>query len=160
MRREKSFWIFVLYLNARPKLILGVNVSLCCRNALNKEVLSFPQHAPKQWFYCMMAKMESTVPLSSAAIIAQTENRKGKSKCTGEKKISIFSLDSSPVSHKYLLQRKVKRSREGTARSEQLKVPEQGVSLYNSKCTENWRNMRMNCHWRQWELQICNKFGK
>lgn len=135
-------------------------MSLCCRNALNKEVLSFPQHAPKQWHYCMMAKLESTVPLSSAAIIAETENRKGKFNSTLGKKISIFSLDSSPVLHKYFLQRKFKRSREGTARSEQLKIPEQGVSLYNSKCTEKWRNMRINCHWRQWEVQIRNKFGK
>ena len=77
MRREKSFSIFVLYLNSRPKLTLGVNVS-AVRNAefqaLNKDVLSFSQHAPKQWHYCKLVIMENTAPLSSIAIVAGTEN--------------------------------------------------------------------------------------
>lgn len=160
MRREKSFWIFVLYLNARPKLTLGVNVSLCCRNALNKEVLSFPQHAPKQWFYCMMAKMESTVPLSSAAIIAQTENRKGKSNSALGKKKSQFSVWIVHLFHTNTFCKERSRGA-GKAQQDQSNSKFQSKELfYNSKCTEKWRNMRINCHWKQWELQICSKFGK
>lgn len=57
-------------------------MSLCYRNAkfqaLNKDVISFLQHAPKQWHYCTLVRTERTVPLSSIVIVAGIENREQK----------------------------------------------------------------------------------
>lgn len=94
-------------------------MSLCCRNvkfqALIKDVLSFSQHAPKQWHYCKLVKMESTVPLPSTVSASIPQ-------CTGEKKkISIFLVESLSVLQKYLLQRRYKQSSDDAVKSEQLR---------------------------------------
>lgn len=67
----------MLYLNTRPKLTLGVNVCLSAVGmqiqALNKDVVSFSQHALKQWHYSKTVKMEHAVLPSSIAIVAGTK---------------------------------------------------------------------------------------
>lgn len=63
------------------------------------------------------------MPLSFIVIVAGTENREQNEISTVDwgKNPSIFSIESSSVSQKYLLQRRCKQSREDAVKSEQLR---------------------------------------